>query len=219
MQVVGKRLVGILGGTFNPIHNGHLHLAEQLINQLHFDEVRFIPSAVPALKHMPQVSARARAEMVNLAIAHHPKFTLDTRELQRTGVSYTIDTLQSLRAELGIETAICLLMGYDAFLGLPRWHRWQSLLDYAHIVVVNRPQVHATPAPALAEWLTLHQTHALEAIHHAPSGAVFFVEIPPLDISSSTIRQSLLQGDPVNKALPPSVLAYIEAHHLYQSPE
>ena len=219
MQINGQRLVGILGGTFNPIHNGHLHLATQLLTQLHFDEVRFIPSAVPALKHLPQVPAQQRAEMVRLAIAHQPKFKLDTRELARTGVSYTIDTLQSLRDELGADTGICLLMGYDAFLGLPKWHRWQSLLNYAHIVVVNRPQVHNTPAPELAAWLVQHQKDALQANNHGPSGAVFFVEIPPLDISSSAIRQALLSGQAVNKALPANVLAYIQAHHLYQNPE
>lgn len=209
------KLVGILGGTFNPIHNGHLHLAEQLLLQLHFDEIRFIPSAVPALKKLPTVSAQQRAEMVALAIAYQPKFKLDTLELERQGVSYTIDTLQNLRAELGAETSICLLMGYDALLNLPQWHRWQSLLDYAHIVVVNRPQVHHTQDPTVASWLAKHQKTLTQTSIQAPCGAVFLIEIPPLDISSSRIRNLLAQGESVNTMLPKSVNTYIHQQHLY----
>ncbi len=209
------KLVGILGGTFNPIHNGHLHLAEQLLLQLHFDEIRFIPSAVPALKKLPAVSAQQRAEMVALAIAHQPKFKLDTLELERHGVSYTIDTLQSLRNELGRETAICLLMGYDALINLPQWHRWQSLLDYAHIVVVNRPQAHQAPDAIIANWLAEHQKEFNQANIQAPCGAVFLIEIPPLDISSSQIRTLLAQGQSVNTMLPKSVNRYIRQQHLY----
>ncbi len=214
------RLLGLLGGTFNPIHNGHLHLAGQLLNQLHFDEIRFIPSAVPALKTAPEVSAQDRAEMVELAIAGNPKFTLDLRELARQKTdnqapSYTIDTLQSLRAELGGQASLCLLMGYDAFLGLPKWHRWQALPDYAHIVVVTRPQASREPSNELQQLLDTHKTYTLNALLDAASGAVYFAEIPPLDISSTEIRAKLASAQPVEGMIPASVLGYIRQHHLY----
>lgn len=218
------RLVGLLGGTFNPIHNGHLHVAGELQKQLHFDEIRFIPSAVPALKTAPEVSAQDRAEMVKLAIADHQKFTLDLRELTRqaqgkqTTPSYTIDTLQSLRDELGWQVSLYLLMGYDAFLGLPRWHRWQSLLDYAHIVVVNRPQASQEPSEELQQLLEMHKTDALEALLDAASGAIYFTVIPPMDISSSQVRHRLASGQPVDTMIPANVLGYIRQQHLYGAP-
>lgn len=210
--------IGLLGGTFNPIHNGHLHLAEQLLQQLHFDEIRFIPSAVPALKTAPEASAQDRAEMVKLAIAGNQKFSLDTRELMRDGKSYTMDTLISLRDELGRQVSLCLLMGYDAFLGLPKWHRWQALLDYAHIVVVNRPQTSRKPPNELRQLLEAHKTDALNAFLDAACGAVYFAEIPPLDISSTEIRVKLASGQSVDTMIPANVLEYIRQHHLYATP-
>lgn len=212
------RLVGLLGGTFNPVHNGHLHLAGQLLKQLHFDEIRFIPSAVPALKTAPEVSVQDRVEMVKLAIADNPKFSLDTRELMRDGKSYTIDTLISLRGELGQTISLCLLMGYDAFLGLSKWHRWEALLDYTHIVVVNRPQTSQKPSNELRQLLKAHKTDALNALLDAACGAVYFAEIPPLDISSTEIRIKLVSGQTVDTMIPANVLGYIRQHHLYETP-
>lgn len=209
------KCIGILGGTFNPIHIGHLHLAEQLLAQLKLESIRFIPSANPPLKSPPQVSAQHRANMVKLAIANNPTLQIDTRELERTGPSYTIDTLRSLRMELGAETSISLLMGYDALLGLPKWHEWQSLLDVAHIIVVNRPQSSGEPPPALLSLLKTKQTATPEALFHAPAGKIYFAQIKPLDVSSSQIRALLAQGKPVNKWLDSNVLAYIQQHHLY----
>lgn len=209
------KYIGIFGGTFNPIHIGHMHLAEQLLAQLKLESISFIPSANPPLKSLPQVSAQHRADMVKLAIASNPKLKLDTRELERTGPSYTIDTLQSLRLEIGAETSISLLMGYDAFLGLPKWHEWQSLLDFAHIIVVNRQQSSGEPQQALISLLKTKQTATPESIIHAPAGKVYFAQITPLDVSSSQIRALLAQGKPVNKWLASNVLAYIQQHNLY----
>lgn len=217
------RRIGLLGGTFNPIHNGHLHVADELLKQLQFDEIRFIPSAVPALKTAPEVSAQDRAEMVKLAIADNPKFTLDLRELTRQAhdtqiPSYTIDTLQNLRTELGEHVSLCLLMGYDAFLGLPKWHRWQALLDYAHIVVVNRPQASREPSHELQQLLKTHKTDVLNALLDAASGTVYFASIPPMDISSSEVRHRLASGQAVDSMIPSSVLGYIRQQHLYEAP-
>lgn len=148
------RLVGLLGGTFNPIHYGHLRMAQELANGLGMDEVKFIPSANPPHKDSVTVSAEHRATMVKLAIADNPLFTLDKRELERQGTSYTIDTLISLREELGNNTALCLMMGSDAFIKLNTWHRWQALLDYAHIILVQRPNPLRTKANRKNRYLT-----------------------------------------------------------------
>ena len=123
-------MIGILGGTFNPIHNGHLHIAERLLKSLDFQEIRFMPAAIPAIKDAPIISAKQRADMVKLAILDHPKLKIDLRELQRSGPSYTIDSLISLRQELGEKVSICWLIGSDAFAKLNTWHRWNELLEY-----------------------------------------------------------------------------------------
>ena len=126
--------IGLLGGTFDPIHFGHLRLAQELATQLHFDKVHFIPSANPPHKTHPQVSAQHRAQMVQLAISDNPLFICDTRELNRNGASYTVDTLISLREEVGYKVSLCLIMGSDAFMRLNTWVRWQDLLNYCHII-------------------------------------------------------------------------------------
>jgi nicotinate-nucleotide adenylyltransferase len=146
------KLIGLLGGTFNPIHFGHLRMAQELADALKLSEVRFIPSANPPHKSPPEVSAEHRAKMAQLAITDNPLFKLDSRELERTGASYTIDTLISLQEELGGTAALCLIMGSDAFTHLNTWHRWQALTDYCHIILVQRPS--SVTQPKLAEELT-----------------------------------------------------------------
>ncbi len=212
--------IGLLGGTFNPIHNGHLYLAEQLQQTFSFDEVRFIPSAMPVLKAAPEVSAAQRAEMVRLAIAGKPNFKLDTLELARAGKSYTIDTLLALRATLGSEVSLCWLIGTDAFKNLPAWHRWQELLDYCHFVVVQRPDRLGLNAaidvvPALQTLIQQHITHDVQDLKRLSHGKILMQEIHALDISSTYIRQQLATDGNVQTWLPANVLAYIQQHHLY----
>lgn len=212
--------IGLFGGTFNPIHNGHLYLAEQLQVRLALDEVRFIPSATPVLKAVPDVSAEQRAEMVRLAIAGKPNFKLDTLELARVGKSYTIDTLLALRATLGGEVSLCWLIGTDAFKNLPAWHRWQELLDYCHFVVVQRPDRLGLNAaidvvPALQTLIQQHITHDVQDLKRLSHGKILMQEIYALDISSTYIRQQLATGGDVQALLPADVVAYIRQHHLY----
>lgn len=213
------QLIGILGGTFNPIHFGHLRMAQELATALNLAEVRFIPSANPPHKAAPNVSANHRAEMVKLAIADNPIFKLDTRELERTGASYTIDTLTSLRAELGNDTSLCLIMGSDAFVKLNTWHRWKELLDCAHIVLVQRPS--AKPQEALpSELETLlkdHYTENLADLSTENAGLITMRQITAQDISATNIRNLLAQGQSVRYMLPNDVVEYIAQHQLYQT--
>jgi nicotinate-nucleotide adenylyltransferase len=216
------RSIGLLGGTFNPIHKGHLYLAEQLTRTLGLDEVRFIPSAMPVLKAAPEGSAAQRAEMVKCAIAGKADFKLDSLELARTGKSYTIDSLLALRATMGNEASLCWLIGTDAFKGLPTWHRWSELLDYCHFVVVQRPDslgVNAAVdvAPALQTLIQQHITHDAQDLKRLPHGKILMQEIHALDISSTHIRQQLAVGGDVSAQLPVEVLAFIKQHHLYEA--
>jgi len=178
--------IGILGGTFDPIHFGHLRMAQELAESLGLDEVRFIPAARPPHRAQPHGAAEARAEMVRLAISGNPRFVLDTREFERDGPSYMVDTLSCLRAEVGDDTPLCLLLGADAFLGLPTWHRWRELFQLAHVVVAHRPGVvldTASPgmSPELrAEWQQRH-------VNQLPGMAI----IPP-DNETSHASPSLL---------------------------
>jgi nicotinate-nucleotide adenylyltransferase len=211
-------MIAILGGTFNPIHNGHLHLAEQLQAKLNFESIRFMPAAMPALKDAPSVTAAQRAEMVDIAISEYPDFTLDTRELSRSGTSYTIDTLTLLREELGKKVSLCWLMGSDAFAHLNAWHRWQELLNYTHLVVVRRP--HSNDLSDLNADIQMlrnqHETKSIEALRQQPCGKILVQEIAALDISSSEVREQIANKQNVSKYIPQGVLNYIQTHGLYQ---
>lgn len=211
-------MLGLLGGTFNPIHFGHLRLAEELFEALNLSQVRFIPSANPPLKAQPSVSATHRATMVELAIAGNAKFALDARELARTEASYTIDTLISLRQELGAEQPIALLLGSDAFLGLNRWHRWQELLSHCHIVVTTRPQFSLYSANQdLKALLTEKATSALSNLQQTAAGYIYLQAMTPLDISSSQIRGLYTKHLSARYLIPEPVLSYINDNQLYAS--
>lgn len=209
--------VGILGGTFDPIHFGHLRMAQELGESLELHQVRFIPSARPPHRDEPQVSAEHRAAMVRMAIADNALFALDSRELDRAGPSYMVDTLTSLRRDVGAETPLILLLGADAFLGLDKWHRWLELFDLAHIAVAHRPGV-ALEAEVMTPLLREQwQLRFSEQTGNLPAGRILKREITALDISSSAIRTALSQGRSPHYLLPESVLGYILQHTLYTS--
>ena len=143
--------IGILGGTFDPIHYGHLRLAEEMLELANLRQIRFIPTGMPPHRDAPQVPAEHRAAMVRLAIADQPAFVMDEREVRQTTPCFTVDTLRELRAEFGASQPLCLLMGGDAFLQLHTWHEWEQLFELAHIVVGYRPgftieeRIHSAP--------------------------------------------------------------------------
>ncbi len=220
MQAAGNLAIGILGGTFDPIHFGHLRMAQELLQALDLSEVRFIPAATPPLKKQPVTSASDRAAMVLLAIANNAAFSLDERELGRSGTSYTIDTLLSLRKELGTGVSLCLLMGSDAFLGLPNWQRWQELLNYCHIIVAHRaniaPATQAMSAQLRNLWEKSVSTHA-EDITKKTAGTILMQPITQLDISATRIREDLNCNISPRYLMPESVIDFIHSHRLYVS--
>lgn len=211
------KAIGILGGTFNPIHFGHLRMAQELADALHFDEIRFIPAASPPHKHTPSISAEHRAAMVRLAIADNPTFVCDARELHRNGASYSIDTLLSLRDELGAQASITLFMGSDAFTKLDTWHRWEEIIQHCHIALVQRPHAHQDKLPKVLEtFLHNHYTENGDDLHTTPAGYVTMREITALDISSTAIREAFKHAYSTRYLMPDNVIDYIRQHQLYR---
>lgn len=207
--------IGLLGGTFNPIHYGHLRLAQEMADALQLDQVRLIPSAHPPHRPPPAANSEQRVAMVELAIAGNPRLMVDTREVQRSGYSYTIDTLISLRQELGDKVGLYWLLGSDAWLGLPSWHRWQELLAYCHLVIAQRPGAQPEPAAALQLLLHAHQTDNRLQLFQQPYGLIYRHDITALAISATHIRDTLAQGDSAQYLLPDAVLEYIHDQRLY----
>ncbi len=211
--------IGILGGTFNPIHFGHLRMAQELADALNLDEVRFIPAANPPHKDTPTTTAQHRAAMVQLGIADNKTFVFDDRELHRSGASYTLDTLHSLREELGEKTSITLFMGSDAFTKFDTWHRWQEIIQLCHIALVQRPQQRGHDhklSKALETFLHNHYTENPDDLHNHASGFATMRHITALDISSTAIRNALQHGESVRYLMPDNVMDYIQKYHLYR---
>lgn len=212
--------IGILGGTFDPIHFGHLRLAQEIGEGLKFDEVRFVPSGMPPHRAAPHVSAAHRVAMVRFAIRDNPLFALDERETRREGPGYTVDTLIELRRELGATRPICLLVGADAFLDLATWSRWREIFNLAHVVVAHRPGYPVDnwqarmPQPLAREYASRTLQQPL-AVHLAPAGGVLVTAIAALDISATMIRDCVRSGASPRYLLPDSVLDYIQAQALY----
>lgn len=209
------RCIGILGGTFNPIHYGHLRIAQETAEAFALTQVKFIPAAKPPLKSEPDTTAQQRAEMVQLAIASNPLFSLDTRELERDGPSYTLDTLSSLRAEY-TQDALCLIIGTDAFMHFDQWHRWQQIIDYCHVIVVSRPPLAALElSEPLRKLLQTHQTHDTTQLSQHTHGLIALLTVTALDISSSHIRSLVHAHQNPAYLCPEAVISYIQAHQLY----
>lgn len=214
-----KQPVGILGGTFDPIHYGHLRLAEEMLELVGLQEIRFIPTGTPPHRDAPQVSPQQRSEMVRLAIADQPRFVLDEREVRRKAKCYTVDTLAELRAELGDQQPLCLLMGGDAFLQLHTWHEWERLFELAHIVVGYRPGFTIEERIVAAEpRLREHYKRRLcaaDLLHRQASGGISVLAIPKLEISATVIRSRVAEQRSIRYLLPNAVADYIYQHHLY----
>lgn len=211
------RRIGVLGGTFDPVHIGHLRSALEVAEVLALDELRLMPNARPPHRDMPQVSAQDRLAMVERAVEGVPLLSVDARELARDKPSYTIDTLELMRAEMAADDQLFLLLGWDAFCGLPAWHRWEELLQHCHILVLQRPDADVESPDALRNLLAARSVSDPQALQ-GPGGHIAFVWQTPLSVSATQIRQLLASGKSVRFLVPDAVLAYIDAHGLYRVP-
>lgn len=207
--------IGLFGGTFDPIHHGHLRPALELLEILALQEVRLLPCADPPHRRQPMAPAPFRLEMARAAVLDQPGLVVDDREMRRPGPSYTLDTLQSFRAEFGEARPLCLILGSDAFMGLPKWNRWEELFELAHVVVAHRPGWHLEPDGALARMMAERQTERVADLHEAAAGHVFSQQVTQLEISSTTIREILDRGGSVRYLTPDPVVRMIESSPHY----
>lgn len=212
--------IGVIGGTFDPIHYGHLRLAEELGETLKLAEVRLVPSGTPPHRSAPQAGAGHRLAMVRLAVGGNPRLRVDEREVRRAGPGYTRDTLAELRAEAGGTRPLVLLLGADAFLEFATWHRWHEIFKLAHIAVAHRPGfpverwAERMPQPLAREYSARLMQQPL-ATHLSPAGGIAVVPFTALDISATAIRGMLRAGASPRYLLPAEVLDYIQSHRLY----
>ncbi len=206
--------IGILGGTFDPIHYGHLRSALEISEQLELSAMRFIPCGTPVHRQMPKADARHRLAMIQQAIAGQAGFIADARELARPGPSYTVDTLLSLRAELGA-IPFCLVLGTDAFMQLPHWHRWEMLLYLTHLIVLQRPDNPLQLPADFNHWMQPAITTDYRALQHQTAGLILFQSMTQLAISATQIRTLIAAGHSPRYLLPDAVWAYIREHQLY----
>lgn len=207
----------MLGGTFDPIHIGHLRAAIELGERLALDELRLIPSRHPPHRDRPGASGSQRLAMVQAAVADEPRLAVDDLELRREGPSYTIDTLQALRSALGPATALSLVVGADAFAGLDSWHRWRDMAALAHVIVVARPGFALpTEGPVFDYWS--ERRCSAETLATMPAGGVASVQLPDMPVSATAVRAYLREGRSVRWLVPDAVWRYISDHDLYNSP-
>lgn len=220
MPKTGSRLTGIFGGTFDPIHYGHLRVAEEIAEMTHLEEMRIVPAAIPRLRCSPSATIQHRVAMARLAIQDNSRFVLDEREAHRQGPSYSVDSLRELKQELGGSVILCFVIGADAFMKLPEWHNWRELFELCHFIIAARPG-HALVAnreavpPVLKEACASRWVSNADQLEHEPCGLIFIAPTTLLDISATRIRARVAAGKSIRYLLPDATLDYIAANHLY----
>lgn len=209
------RPIGILGGTFDPVHNGHIRLAVECYERLDLEEVRLIPLHTPPHRQQPTASPEQRYKMLEMATEKIERLTVDDCELARGGISYTIETVKMMRKKFnGI--SLCLIMGTDAFNSMYTWYQWKDLLNFVHIVIAERPgNVSQPDNTGLQDFLISRQSGNLAELYDSPSGKIFVIAMPLLDISSTRIRDIFSAKKNPAMLLPDAVIEYIESNHIY----
>jgi nicotinate-nucleotide adenylyltransferase len=207
--------LAIMGGAFDPVHSGHLRTAVEVHEALLEGELRLIPSAVPPHREAHHAPGSLRVRMLEAAAAELEWCSVDDRELRREGPSFTVLTLEELRAEWP-QRSLCMILGMDAFLGLPEWHRSAELLDLAHIVVAHRPGWLPPTDGALGELLARRQVGAATELSKSPAGHIYVLPVTQLEISSSAIRAIIAAGRDPRYLLPEGVLDVIHASGCYR---
>ena len=206
--------IGVFGGTFDPVHYGHLRTAFEMLQALSFAEVRFVPCGDPPHRGVTVANAAQRLAMVETAIEDQSGFVADDRELRRAGPSYTVDTLHELRAEFP-QRSLGLIVGMDAFLGLPGWHRWEELLGIAHIVVAHRPGWKAPDIGPLGDLVAEFGTHRVQDLHSVTHGRIHIHAVTQLEISSTEIRDLIAAGRDPRFLMPDALRNLIQETGIY----
>jgi len=210
--------MGIFGGTFDPIHYGHLRTAFELLETLRLPEMRFMPAGNPPHREHTIASNEQRLAMVRAATAGQPGFTVDDREMHKSGPSYSVETLAELRAEFPARP-LCLIVGMDAFLGLPKWHQWRELLSLAHLVVAHRPGWRAPTMGPLGEMLVDRGTGSVSDLHEGVAGRIYIHAVTQLEISSTDVRALIHAGRDPRYLMPDDVRRIIRESGCYARKE
>lgn len=210
-----RRLIGLFGGTFDPVHIGHLRMALELKQRLGMDEMRLLPCHIPPHRQHPVASAEQRAAMVELAVADCPELSVDRLELGNPEPSYSLHTLTVLREQLGPEPALCLAMGMDSLAGLDSWYGWDDLLELAHITVATRPGWALPEAGVMGDYVARHRAERT-ALRERPGGAIVIEELSLLPISATDIREQIKRGESAQFLMPDAAWAHILRHSLYR---
>lgn len=225
-EVTAYSLIGIYGGTFDPVHYGHLRIAEELTGILRLSHLFFLPAGQPRLRDTPIVPGAHRVAMLHEAIRGNAMFSVDDREIKRSGETYSVESLQEIRQEYqakykaGKRIALCFIIGADAFIRLPHWHRWRELFELCHLIIVNRPgsallnNLSDLPDELKAACQT-RQAVTVEELKNLPCGHIFTTPTTLLDISSTKIRSLIASGKSARYLLPEAVLDYIDKHNFY----
>jgi len=209
-------MIGLYGGTFDPVHYGHLRTALEVQEALGLVELRLVPCQIPPHRGEPGARPDQRLAMLHAALTEAPPgLCIDPRELERHGPSYMVDTLASLRRELPERQPLVLIVGLDAYLGLPRWRHWERLFELAHVAVMRRPGFEPEWPPELAREQNLRQTPRAADLHGRPAGLIHFVTVTQLDISASRIRALIASGRSARYLTPDAVLDLIRRWGLY----
>ena len=208
------KAIGILGGTFDPIHFGHLRMALELYEALGLANVHLTPCFQPVHRKLPVAAPKQRLAMVECAIAHEPALIADAREIRRKGPSFMIDTILDFRKEMP-STSLCLILGIDAFLGFASWHRWKEILTESHLIIAHRPQYQLPTTGIIADILKERLRQEVSYIHENLAGGILLRPITALDISASDIRKQIAMGRNPRYLLPDDVYNYIKQHGTY----
>ncbi len=210
-------MIGIYGGTFDPVHFGHLRTAWEVAERLGLDEIRMLPARQPPHRDPPVATPEQRREMLELALSGQDRLRLDETELRRDGPSWMVDTLTEFRARLGEREPLVLVLGEDAFLGLPRWREPEGILAQAHLAVMTRPGWVMPESGRAAEWFHARRADEVRDLQASPGGRILPVEVTQLDISATRIRRLVAAGRQPRYLVPEAVRVYIEAQGLYSS--
>lgn len=206
--------IGLLGGTFDPIHSGHLSVAQHVCDTLQLAHVEFIPCFQPPHRAEPDASPEHRLAMTTLAVQAFPKLVVNPIEIERRKISYTIDTLLALRQKNSTQP-FCFIIGEDAFAHFDEWQDYDKILSLTHLVVVTRQHQEKTYSPSMQHLIATHETKDISVLHNTIAQKIYFQDLPPIPVAATTIRNAL-KSHQIPTELPATVLAYIQANNLYQ---
>ncbi len=206
------RPIGVFGGTFDPIHYGHIAPVLDVCELTGIDEVRYVCNAIPGHRRAPRTDAQHRYNMTVLALEDYPQLVADDREIRRPGKSFMVPTLRSIRSEFGLRP-LCLILGMDAFLQIKHWYWWADVLKLANIIVMNRPGA-KVPNILPVWWERALQSHT-RVLYERLAGNIVHLDVSLIDVSATMLRISMSRGEGNFDALPDSVAQYISQNHLY----